>query len=502
MGSPLEDFLEKFGETELPALYSTVRGISKINEDSDVPVDALADLIRSDASMTSHILKHTQGAYRIPLRGKHNTINRAIVMLGFKEVRSLCLTVSILEGLSSENASEAFVGELARIFHGALQARSIALLRGERSCEEVFTTAILSRIGHLLFWASGDSRVDLLYSAYKKGTPDQFANIERAILGFTLSELSVQVMSSWGLQEFSRRSDLVTNKEEIRFDATDLGMELAENAALGWDSSTMNQVVNRVAAYLDLPQDIVKGTLRENTLIASQYAQQYQVEGLAEEIKSSLAIEGSKDDKILEEDTADGNCEATFDPAFQLKILNKIGTTLEEGIDINKIIGLALEGVYKGVGFDRVLFALLTPNRKQLRGKAGLGLSYKRALESFKIDIGSNDPSIFDICMNDGDSLWLKQGLVEEKNIPENFKAALLASECILVPLVVTNRSIGMFYADKVGNDREISVEDFSALKQFVFQVQLALEHIQGTSKKASKKGCFSSTDSGTSLKI
>jgi HD-like signal output (HDOD) protein len=54
--SQLDDFLNKFGESELPALYSTVRAISQIAEDSGVHIEKLAEIIGRDASMTAHIL--------------------------------------------------------------------------------------------------------------------------------------------------------------------------------------------------------------------------------------------------------------------------------------------------------------------------------------------------------------------------------------------------------------------------------------------------------------
>lgn len=481
--SSLEDFLDKFGESELPALYSTVRAISQIAEDSDVHIEKLADIIRQDASMTAHILRHTQGAYRIPLKGKHNTVNRAIVMLGFREVKALCLTVSILDGLTPKNATEAFLSELGKIFHGAIQARSIALLRGERSCEEVFTTAILSRIGHLIFWASSDSRIDILYNAYRGKQPEQYSDIEQAVLGFTLSDLSLKMLSSWGLNEYSRSPNLITNLEEIKFDAIELGMEIAEHTALSWETDGMKELIEKVSKYLDLAPEVVRGTMRENTLIAAQIAEGYRVPGLPEEIRMTLNEQPVRVDRVLDE-VAEVASEASFDPAFQLKILNDISSLLETGLDINTIIAMTLEGVYKGVGFDRVLFALLTPNRKQLRGKAGVGKSFKLGLDNFKVDVGDEIDSPFSLSMREAEPIWLTEGMSGEANISDALRKSLHSTECILVPLVISGRSIGVFYADKVNNDKKITGEEFSALKQFVFQIQLALEHMQKGNRK------------------
>jgi HD-like signal output (HDOD) protein len=481
--SQLDDFLNKFGESELPALYSTVRAISQIAEDSGVHIEKLAEIIGRDASMTAHILRHTQGAYRIPLKGKHNTVNRAIVMLGFREVKALCLTVSILDGLIPKHASEAFLNELGKIFHGAIQARSIALLRGERSCEEVFTTAILSRIGHLVFWASSDSRIDLLYNSYKGKSPETFSNIEEAILGFSLADLSSKMLTSWGLNEFNRSANLITEQEEIRFDATELGIEFAEYAVLDWQGAGMKDLISKISKYLDLSAEMVSGTMKENTIIAAQIAEGYSVPGLPDEIRKTLEVAPVREDRILDEQIENTD-EALFDPAYQLKIISDISALLESGLDINQIIAMTLEGAYKGVGFDRVMFALLTPNRKQLRGKAGVGKSFKIALDNFKVDVGEEIESAFSQSMNECESIWLTRGIMNEPNVPDALKTALNSEECILVPLAISGRSIGVFYADKVSKDKKITGEEFSALKQFVFQIQLALEHMQKGNRK------------------
>ena len=82
--------------------------------------------------------------------------------------------------------------------------------------------------------------------------------------------------------------------------------------------------------------------------------------------------------------------------------------------------------------------------------------------------------------------MWLPEGLTHEPNIPTVLKKSLMSDECILVPLVVSGRSIGTFYADKVGKNKTITDNEFNALKQFVFQIQLALGHMQRGSRSYS----------------
>ena len=48
------------------------------------------------------------------------------------------------------------------------------------------------------------------------------------------------------------------------------------------------------------------------------------------------------------------------DPVLQLNILQDLTSTLESRPSANTILELVLEGLHRGVGLDRVLFALLS----------------------------------------------------------------------------------------------------------------------------------------------
>ena len=61
------------------------------------------------------------------------------------------------------------------------------------------------------------------------------------------------------------------------------------------------------------------------------------------------------------------------DPMLQLQILRELSSLMEVQPDFNSVLEMVLEGMYRGIGMDRTLFALRTPDHRFLVGRYALG---------------------------------------------------------------------------------------------------------------------------------
>jgi hypothetical protein len=82
-------------------------------------------------------------------------------------------------------------------------------------------------------------------------------------------------------------------------------------------------------------------------------------------------------------------------PQVQLKILREISGQIAARANLNEILQLVLEGIYRGVGFDRVLFGLLSPNRQQLVAKTALGAGADALRHRFIFTLNESPGDIF-----------------------------------------------------------------------------------------------------------
>ena len=196
----LKEWVERIKHEGLPAFTHTVKKISELSNDDDADLAEISELIKQDAGMTTKVLRASNTAYRMR-RGRVNTVSRALVMLGVQEVKKICLTCSLLDGLLDGDPSESLVDEMTRAFHGATQARLLAMARSDLRSEEVFLSALMQNIGPLAFYRTAGSLADSLVNIVKE-TGCEPAAAEKQLLGFTLSDLSAELAKAWELDKF------------------------------------------------------------------------------------------------------------------------------------------------------------------------------------------------------------------------------------------------------------------------------------------------------------
>lgn len=141
---------------------------------------------------------NSNSTYFNPAGHAIRTISRAVVVLGFDVVKSLCLSIALINALLKGGPQQARVMELmARSFHAAIQARAFAIACKNRSPEEVYVAALLSNLGEMAFWCFGGDKAQELDRVLRDGMDP--AQAELKVLGFRLSRLTESLNREWSL---------------------------------------------------------------------------------------------------------------------------------------------------------------------------------------------------------------------------------------------------------------------------------------------------------------
>ena len=131
-----------------------------------------------------------------------------------------------------------------------------------------------------------------------------------------------------------------------------------------------------------------------------------------------------------------------------------------------------MDGVQEGIGMDRTIAALLSPDRGALqtrlwRGDGGREWS---ALFRFEVPTGRN---IFRECVSglapfryDAALPGTLHGLV-----PRELRRFAQGQDFVLAPIAVGSRAIGVLYADRSPSGRAIREEDFAAFRHLAQQL-------------------------------
>ena len=164
------------------------------------------------------------------------------------------------------------------------------------------------------------------------------------------------------------------------------------------------------------------------------------------------------------------------DPLLQLGILRELSQLICAHGAINDVMHLALEGVYRSAGFERVLFALVNPARTQVVAKAGLGRGADALCQRFILSLNASTSDVFGEVLLHNRAICLSG---DEAPGSARLRRVVGDSVCCLAPIMASGRAVGLFLGDRGSLGRIEDENAHAALVHFAQQVSLALG--QGT---------------------
>ena len=168
----------------------------------------------------------------------------------------------------------------------------------------------------------------------------------------------------------------------------------------------------------------------------------------------------------------------------QLEIIQEITGMIADSASIITIFSKVLEGLQQGVGFDRTMLCLLTPDRSRYTARLAFGKNADDLKKYFMFPV-NEDHDVFSHIMVNGTEM-----LVEDIGDPSwagmiqrDFYQAVGAKSFIIAAIRSGDKPIGMIYADKSLHQRTKSpkmtgflIVPLGGFIQFVAQARLAVQ--------------------------
>jgi putative nucleotidyltransferase with HDIG domain len=185
---------------DLAALPQVVHQIIQLTNNPNASAKDLERLISIDQGMSTRVLNTVNSAY-YGFSRKIASIKDAVVLLGFKAVRNLAMTVSVFD---------LFVGKTDRqnlrrgkwwrhSIDTALCARLIASQVAGVSPDEAYTAGLLHDIGKPLLDRHGGAPYEQVEDLLAQGMPELLA--EQQVYGCDHAEVGYAVSLHWGFPE-------------------------------------------------------------------------------------------------------------------------------------------------------------------------------------------------------------------------------------------------------------------------------------------------------------
>ena len=243
MTPPVEPgyWIEQFGRAELPVLARTVAELASMEADPDrVSTAHLSDTVMHDPLMTFKVLRYIQQHRHRSQLVDVTTVAHALMMLGLEPFLSHFSSQPTVEK-HLENDHAALQGALAvasRARHAALHARDWAVLRHDIEVDEVTTAALLHDLAELLLWCC-TPQTAVLIEDLSRGEGLTAESAQRAVLGFPLISLQVQLSEQWQLPGLLCRLMDERHACTPRALNVSLAVAVAHHTAKGWDEPVL-----------------------------------------------------------------------------------------------------------------------------------------------------------------------------------------------------------------------------------------------------------------------
>ncbi len=455
-------WVDKLSQIEMPILSAVVRQLNQLTGNDDTEINQLAEVILRDPHLTTQILKIANSVQYNPASSPVNTVSRAIVMLGFRGVRALCISLMVIDSLLKKDARNRLLETMAKAFYSAVQARAIYAKHDEKNLEEVFIAALLHNLGEMAFWAYGGQTADKLADA-----GNDYKNIERT-LGTSFKILSRELGKIWNLGDALQEALSDETSVSKRAQAVRLGEALSQLNPK--DPEAHKALLQKVAAFtggsLAETRKLVNGASDEAGSVALDYGAK----------KVCHLIPSQQDIAKEEKQEAQDVQVLEADPNLQLKVLRDLANSVAEHVDINTVFQMALEGMHRGIGLERVVLAFFRNNK--IKTKYVLGQYTEGWRDKFAFDVGEGKKNIFTESLHRPQPLWLDEQFIkshQDAYSPEVMEV-IGQHPAFIGVLRINNRNAALFYADRGTTGERLKNEQYESFKHFLSQSELSIQ--------------------------
>jgi len=516
--SALDELMLKLRPEALPVFNRTVQQIIDITRSDRSSSHQLSRVILSDPSMTTHVL---QVANRVPYNPNIKriaTVSQAVLVLGFETIARLSLTKAFIDVLLDGKAQQYLLDQISESLHAAVQAQALSVLRRDPSPEDVFIATLLKHIGDIALWsvspiASG--RVAEIMA--DEGL--SISEAQRSVFGFSGLQLTSRLADAWHLGELlsAASAPVPDHTADPRLACIEAGEELARIAASGDEEATKAQTAKLQRLTRIRSEQRIKQLVEENTDEALRMAQHFglptspiregleveEVEEEEEEVEEHAhaaeqtppaaglstdpagrteGAQGSEAKDAVQDEARANPVDRALDsrwlqpdPESQLRILSEINELLDGQPNINLLLEMVAEGIYRGGGMDTVFFALMTPGRDALSVRFVLSMD-DWAIPTQRMLPLSPGFALLRSIESDAALLHTPDDEIEADPV---LRRQARNGTFLLKSIHVGKTPIGVLYADRAASGRDIDGPAFQCFKQFCQQANLGLAFLK-----------------------
>ncbi len=469
----VDEWVNYLSGHELPVLRATAEEWARLGvQPETVTPTSLAKVILHDPMLTLRVLQLANKPRHAHFGSEITTVQHAITLTGIPPLFRQFNNLSVIED-AFQNQPKVLEGALKvimRAFHAAYQARDWAILRMDIEAEEVYVATFLHVLPELLLWLCAPDDALALARA-KRHQPEQEA--ERAVLGVTLEDIRHELARAWHLPELTVSLMDATQDELPRHKLVHQALRIARLAERGWYDEGITTVIQNLAEFVKNTPDEMCAIVHVNAVVAARGWRRYNVPPAAAWLPM---LPGEwPPEPVDAEPRAD---HLTAHPDRLEKIMADIAAHLDGSLNLHDMMALVLDGMHNGIGLDRVVFALMAPDRTTVRAKYVWGAAADSPLRGFQFSMAP--PHLFSRLLDKVQSVWLHEAnrAALSPLITPEMQRTTEGGDFFAMSLFVHGKAVGLFYADRKDNPEPLTDHDYQDFKRLCLRAAEGLAHL------------------------
>ena len=496
-------------KSDFPALSSIITEINRIVSSESDSANKLARVILQDFALTNKLLRLVNTVSYGQFGGNISTISKAVVIMGFETVRNIAMSLIMLEFMQNKTLAHQLKEEVVGSFFAGVVAIQLADARNIRDAEELMICSMFQNLGRMLVTYYFFEESQEISRLIEQGQSEDQASIK--VLGLTCNEIGIGVAKSWnfpkrlldGMGKLPAGEPVKKPKTESDHVRATVNManelcDIAATTAPNEKSQALNKLRFRYQGAIDMPEHklnaVLESGLQELTSRAltleintarsplvnkvRQWTGQA-IDTLPEGTKKADVLGGVHGIESALNAEEKKNPLSKPDPATVMGAgIQDVTNTLVEDFNLNDVLLMVLETIYRGLGFRRAIICIRDNKRNVMAARMGLGAGIDDVIPHFRFNL-AYEADVFHLAIEKGVDIVIEDLRVESiaNKIPAWYRQLVDAQSFILLPVVINKKTIGLFYADmQEANSLKLSEQQLSLLRTLRNQAVLAIK--------------------------
>lgn len=506
--------LDRLGD--LPVFSATINRIQQISSSKEADAMALAMAVMKDANLSAKLLKLANSAHVNRGNGRINVISRAVILIGFDEIKNLSVTLKLIECFTKTNP-QVDIGHLVmRSFLTASIARELASKAGIDDIEETYTCGLLHGLGEIVIAFTLPDSYNRMLELRQQGEKS-WSRIQIDELGGHFSDVGQDLAQSWGFPKSVVNSMDEMTAEDLKGDQR-LNHQLASVSQQllqqiynreHSDRHDFSSLIDKLGQATGMNRDRMTGSLNRAFRTVCDLTEEYGISSkrlipavqdsgdeMLDDFNRKLSFyihsraESHDDDNdALDPKSAKSTPAAVtkeIDLQRQLQHLQEISALVTQQAPLPQVFAKAADAILESSGCTRTGFCLLSRDHQQLSMKIVRGSQTEPLADYFTLS-RSRDSEFFFRLVERQSTLLVTDTREAgwSERLPDSFMRTVNPCGFVLAPLGVNNKVVGFLYADRSLEAGPVNDDDFRCFSQFHMQTRMALGYAQPRSKPA-----------------